>query len=154
MLFLMFRLGGDRYVLDVEQVEEVLPLLQPTLLPGAPPGVVGAIRYRGSAVPLIDLSVVALGRPSAPVISTRVILVRYPVEGGETRRLGLVAERVTETIQRDPRDFVPSGVDAGMPAYLGPVASDAEGLIQLVRAEALLPADLREILFRQLQAGG
>jgi len=153
MLFLMFRLGADRYVLDVEQVEEVLPFLEPTLLPGAPHGVAGAINYRGQAVPLLDLSVLALGRPSAAVISTRVILIRYPVEGGETRRLGLVAERVIETVSRDPDDFVPSGVDAGMPPYLGPVASDAEGVIQLVRAEALLPVQLREILFRKLQAG-
>ncbi|MCX5581437.1 chemotaxis protein CheW [Kaistia terrae] len=150
MLFLMFRLGQDRYVLDVEQVEEVLPFLEPTILPGAPHGVVGAINYRGTPVPLLDLSLLALGRPSAAVISTRVILVRYPIEGGETRRLGLVAERVIQTLSRDAADFVPSGVDAGMPAYLGPVASDAEGLIQLVRAEALLPPELREILFRQL----
>jgi chemotaxis-related protein WspB len=150
MLFLMFRLGQDRYVLDVEQVEEVLPFLEPTMLPGAPHGVVGAINYRGTPVPLLDLSLLALGRPSAAVISTRVILVRYPIEGGETRRLGLVAERVIQTLSRDATDFVPSGVDAGMPAYLGPVASDAEGLVQLVRAEALLPPELREILFRQL----
>jgi chemotaxis-related protein WspB len=152
MLFLMFSLGQDRYVLDVAQVEEVLPFLEPTLLPGAPHGVVGAINCRGAAVPLLDLSLLALGRPSASVLSTRVVLVRYPVEGGETCRLGLVAERVIETVSRDPGDFVPSGVDAGMPPYLGPVASDAKGLIQLVRAEALLPPALREILFRQLQA--
>ena len=152
MLFLMFSLGQDRYVLDVAQVEEVLPFLEPTLLPGAPHGVVGAINCRGSAVPLLDLSLLALGRPSASVLSTRVVLVRYPVEGGETRRLGLVAERVIETVSRELADFVPSGVDAGMPPYLGPVASDAKGLIQLVRAEALLPPELREILFRQLAA--
>ena len=153
MLFLMFRLGKDRYVLDVGQVEEVLPLLEPTVLPGAPHGVVGAINHRGQPVPLLDLSLLALGRPSAAVISTRVILIRYPIEGGETRRLALVAERVIQTLSRDPADFVPSGVDAGMPAYLGPVASDVEGLIQLVRAEALLPPELREILFRQLAVG-
>ena len=154
MLLLMFRLGEDRYVLDVEQVEEVLPYLQPTVLPGAPHGVVGAINYRGAPVPLLDLSLLALGRPSAAVISTRVILVRYPVEGGETRQLGLVAERVIETVSRDPGDFKPSGVEAGLPRYLGPVAPDPEGLIQLVRAEALLPPELREILFRQLAEAG
>lgn len=150
MLFLMFRLGTDRYALDVGQVEEVLPFIEPTVLPGAPEGVAGAINYRGGPVPLIDLSLLALARPSAAVLSTRIILIRYPVEGGETRRLGLIAERVFETVSRDPADFVPSGVEAGMPAYLGPVASDAHGLIQLVRAEALLTPALRDILFRQL----
>ena len=150
MLFLMFRLGRDRYVLDVEQIEEVLPFVTPTVLAGAPHGVVGAINYHGGPVPLLDLSLLSLGRPSAAVLSTRIILIRYPVGEGETRRLGLVAERVIETVSRDPADFVPSGVEAGMPAYLGPVAADARGLIQLVRAEALLPPALRDILFRQL----
>ena len=39
MLFLMFQLGQDRYVLDTGQVEAVLPLLATKQLPGAPAGV-------------------------------------------------------------------------------------------------------------------
>ncbi|CAH1658476.1 Chemotaxis signal transduction protein [Hyphomicrobiales bacterium] len=153
MLFLMFQLGRDRYVLDTAEVEAVLPLLAVKLLPAAPAGVAGAISYRGTPVPLIDLSLLALGRPAAPVLSTRIILLRYPAEQGERRLLGLMAERAVETITRDPADFVASGVEAGMPPYLGPVAADEDGLIQWVRPEALLPPEIRDILFRQLAAG-
>jgi chemotaxis-related protein WspB len=152
MLFLMFRVGKDRYVLDVKQIEQVLPLMEAKGLPGAPPGVVGVINYRGAPVPLIDLSSLALGRPSMPVMSTRIILVRYPEEGDGGHRLALCAERVVATIQRDAADFVATGVEAGTPAYLGPVASDADGLIQWIRAEALLTADIRNILFRSVGA--
>lgn len=148
MLFLMFRVGKDRYVLDVAQIEQVLPLMDAKSLPGAPAGVVGIINYRGAPVPLIDLSRLALGRESTPVMSTRIILVRYPVEAGESHRLALCAERVVETIERDAADFVATGVEAGMPAYLGPVASDADGLIQWIRAEALLTEEIRAILFQ------
>ncbi|GAU80542.1 chemotaxis protein CheW [Bosea sp. BIWAKO-01] len=149
MLFLMFRLGQDRYLLDAGQVEVVLPLLTVKALPAAPVGVVGAINYRGAPVPLIDLSLLALGRAAAPLLSTRIILVRYPVGAGEHALLGLVAERAIETVERDPADFVGTGVEAGMPPYLGPVASDEKGLIQRVRAEALLSPVIREILFQQ-----
>ncbi|QEL23643.1 chemotaxis protein CheW [Bosea sp. F3-2] len=152
MLFLMFQLGQDRYVLDTAQVEAVLPLLAAKQLPAAPAGVAGAISYRGTPVPLIDLSLLALGRPAAPVLSTRIILLRYPTEQGEHRLLGLIAERAIETIARDPADFVASGVEAGTPPYLGPVAADEGGLIQWIRAEALLPPEIRDILFRQLAA--
>lgn len=151
MLFLMFSLGTDRYVLDAGEVEAILPLMATKALPGAPRGVVGAINYRGRPVPLIDLNVLTLGRPAAAVLSTRIILVRYPAADGDIHLLGLIAERATETIERAASDFVASGVEAGIPAYLGPVASDARGLIQRVRTERLLPADIRDILFRRAE---
>ncbi|UZF92160.1 chemotaxis protein CheW [Bosea sp. NBC_00550] len=152
MLFLMFQLGQDRYVLDAAQVEMVLPLLSAKQLPAAPAGVIGAISYHGTPVPLIDLSLLALGRPAAPVLSTRILLLRYPTGPGEHKLLGLVAERAIETTKRDPADFVASGVEAGTPPYLGPVAADETGLIQWIKPEALLPPEIRDILFRQLTA--
>ncbi|HWJ76140.1 MAG TPA: chemotaxis protein CheW [Kaistia sp.] len=148
MLFLMFRVGKDRYVIDADQIEQVLPFMDAKALPGAPSGVVGAINYHGAPVPLIDLSSLALGRPSATVMSTRIILIRYPSAEGTYRRLALCAEHVVETVSRPASDFVPTGVEAGTPAYLGPVAADAEGLIQWIRAEALLTAEIRAILFQ------
>ena len=150
MLFVMFRLGADRYVLEAGQVQEILPLLAVKALPSAPAGVVGAINYRGKPLPLVDLSLLALGRPAAAFLSTRIILVRYPGEGGSENLLGLVAARAIETIQREPSE--PTGVEAGTPPYLGPVASDAQGLIQWVKVGALLPAGIRDILFRQVAA--
>ncbi|MBS7543467.1 chemotaxis protein CheW [Ancylobacter oerskovii] len=147
MLFLMFRIGRDRYVLDVEQVEQVLPLMAAKSLPGAPPGMAGLINYRGEPVPLIDLSQLATGRPAAPVMSTRIILVRYPAPGEGAHRLALCAEQVIDTVQRDPDAFVATGVEAGMPDWLGPVAADAGGFVQWVRAPALLTDEIRAILF-------
>lgn len=150
MLFLTFRLGRDRYALDAGQIEEILPLLAVKQLPGAPAGVAGAIAYRGRPVPLIDLSLLALGRPAEPLLSTRIVLLRYPVAAGEHRLLGLMAEKAVEAVERDPADFVASGVEAGSPPYLGPVAPDDDGLIQWIRGEALLPPAIRDILFARL----
>ncbi|GBD47972.1 chemotaxis protein CheW [Methylopila sp. Yamaguchi] len=149
MLFLMFHIGRDRFVLDAEQVERVLPLMEAKSLPGAPPEVVGIINYRGAPTPLIDLSLLALGRPSERVMSTRIILARYLGRGEGHERLALCAERVIKTIQRDPADFVATGVEAGSPAHLGPVASDADGFIQWIRVEALLADEVRDILFQR-----
>lgn len=152
MLFLMFRIGRDRYVLDAQQIEQVLPLVEAKALPGAPEGVVGVINYRGEPTPLIDLSQLALGRPSVLAMSTRILLVRLAGEDGADHRLALCAERVVEAIHRDPGDFVATGVEAGTPPYLGPVATDADGLIQWVRPQALLTDAVRQILFREAEA--
>lgn len=149
MLFLLFQLGKDRYALDVGQVAEVLPLVSLKRIPQAPPAVAGVFDFRGEPVPVVDLSQMALGRPAHRRLSTRIILAHYPDAHGVQRLLGLIAERVTETMRRDPSDFVTSGVDLDAAPYLGPVASDARGLIQRVAADQLLTSAVRDLLFKQ-----
>ncbi|HXE38418.1 MAG TPA: chemotaxis protein CheW [Azonexus sp.] len=149
MLFLLFQLGNDRYALEVGQVAEVLPLLSLKQIPQAPPAVAGVFDFRGEPVPVVDLSQMALGRPARSRLSTRIILAHYPDGNGEQRLLGLIAERVTETIRRDPQDFAASGVDLDAAPYLGPVATDGRGLIQRVDVDQLLTSAVRDLLFQQ-----
>ncbi len=149
MLFLLFHLGADRYALDAGRIAEVLPLVLLKEIPGAPVGIAGALTYRGAPVPVLDVSRMILGRPARRVLGTRLVLARYGGRDGREHLLGLIVERVTRTIRREPGDFVPSGVtDAAVPC-LGPVASDAQGLIQRVEIDALLSADARDALFQE-----
>lgn len=147
MLFVLFQLGSDRYALPAGEVAEVLPLVALKSLPGAPAGVAGLIDYRGTAVPVVDLSALALGRPAAQRISTRVLMVKYPVPRGGMRLLGLIAEKATETTERRAEDFKPTGVASESTRYLGPVAHDPRGLIQRIEIDALLTPALRAALF-------
>lgn len=149
MLFLQFQLGKDRYALDSSQVVEVLPLLGIKQIPQAPDGVAGAFNYRGKPVPVIDLSELALGRPARRHMSTRIIIVRYPDGNGTLHLLGLIAEKATETVHRDPADFADSGVVNDDAPYLGPVATDPHGLVQRIEVTRLLPAAVRDVLFKQ-----
>jgi chemotaxis-related protein WspB len=149
MLFLLFQLGQDRYALDVGQVAEVLPLVSLKQIPQAPPAVAGIFDFRGAPVPVIDLSQTALARPAQRRLSTRIILAHYPDGNGGKRLLGLLAEKVTQTMRREPSDFVAAGVDNDDAPYLGPVASDARGLIQWVEVDQLLTPAVRNLLFQQ-----
>ncbi len=149
MLFLLFQLGEDRYALEAGLVVEVLPLLRIKRIPQAPAGVVGACNYRGAPVPVLDLSQLALGRPPANRLSTRLVLVHYPDGTGGRRLLGLIAEKATETMRRDPADFGPAGLRPDRAPYLGPVAVDARGLVQWIDPGKLLPDSVREILFTE-----
>jgi chemotaxis-related protein WspB len=148
MLFLLFQLGEDRYALDTSRIAEVLPLVDITPIPQAPSGVAGLFNYRGVPVPVIDLSQLTIGRPAQRRLNTRIVLVHYP-DGGGTRLLGLIAEKVTETVRRDKADFVATGVTSDRVPYLGPVATDARGLMQWIEVESLLPASVRAVLFTQ-----
>jgi chemotaxis-related protein WspB len=148
MLFLLFELGNDRYALDVRQIAEVLPLVGVKQIPGAPPALIGLFNYRGNPVPVIDLAQLVLGRPAARRMSTRIVLVHYPDENGHTHLLGLIAEKATQTARHEPADFVPSGVTSADTPYLGPVATDARGLLQWIDARTLLPPSFHDLLFK------
>ncbi len=151
MLFILFQLGGDCYALDAAQVAEVLPLVQVKKIPRAPVGVAGVFTYHGAPVPVLDLSELALGRPARERLSTRLLLVYYPDGAGGRRLLGLIAEKATETMRREPGDFTASGVRGDGAPYLGPVVDDVRGLIQWVEVGKLLPATVSEALFRQAE---
>lgn len=147
MLFIVFQLDTDRYAFPARDVKEVLPLVATKALPGAPIGIVGAVNFRGTAVPVLDLSLLALGRPSARRVSTRLLIVNYPHPDGSERLLGITVERATETVAFAPGDFRSVGVALNGARYLGPVAQDARGMIQRVEVAALLTEEMRAALF-------
>jgi len=147
MMFLLFQLGRDRYVLEASRVVEVLPLLDLKQLPEAPKGVAGIFNYHGRPVPAVDLSELTLGHPASERLSTRIVLINYPDENGRNHLLGLIAEHATEIIRRESRDFVEPGLKLGTAPYLGPVLMDHQGIIQWVHEQRLLSDSVRDLLF-------
>jgi chemotaxis-related protein WspB len=147
-LFLVFRLGLDRYAIEASQVVEVLPMVNWKCVPRAPAGVAGIIDYHGVPVPLIDLMTLALGKPSRKWMSTRIIVVNYRTDhSDETHVLGLIAEQATETIRRTEDEFVDSGLTIAASPYLGAVTTSPAGTIQRFEIRNLLPESVRVQLF-------
>lgn len=147
-LYLLFRIGGDRYALDAADVVEVLGLRVLKQVPGTPSWVAGVLDRRGVPVPVIDISELAGKRPAATVTSTRLALVRYRYDASDDKRLlGVILEQATETVHYDPAAFKPSGLDNPGARYLGPVVRDAHGMVQAVSVGDLLPASVRALLF-------
>src|SRR5690349_9482735 len=101
MLFVTFQLDGDHYALEARNIVEALPLVELKRIPQAPVGVAGAFNYRGNPVPVLDLSAIATGKSSAPRFSTRILLVNFPLPSGETRTLGVIAEKATGALRRE-----------------------------------------------------
>src|SRR5262249_60293378 len=53
--FVVFRLGGEGYALEVMRVQEVLDMQSLTEVPGGPKFLLGVINLRGHVVPVYDL---------------------------------------------------------------------------------------------------
>lgn len=147
MLFLLVRIGADRYAIDAVNIVEVLPLVAIKRIPRSVPGVVGVFDYRGAAVPAIDLTVLALGHEAKDLLSTRIVIVDHADGTGRARALGLIAEGATETMRLAEADFVEFGIANAAAPYLGPVTRGTRGLIQRIELDRLLPQPVRDALF-------
>jgi chemotaxis-related protein WspB len=144
-----FSIGGARYGVELSEVSAVVPRVEARPLDGAPAWVEGLMPMSGGFVPLIDLVRLHTGVPARRAFSTRVMLVRYPVPGGGTRALGLVAEQVTSIVGLQAGSLRPTGVTQAGAPWLGEVGRLAQGdLFQLVRLSALLTDEVRAVLFQ------
>ncbi len=150
MVFIIFRVGGDTLAMDVERVVEVVPLLTVRTVPHVPDFVLGVMNYRGTAVPVIDLSMLHCGKPSRQVLSTRIVIVRFGGPEGTERMIGLAGERVTGTISAGRDDFQPPGIRTESNRFLGDILVRGDNTIQLVEPEAILTPEALDMLI----AGG
>ncbi|HCT05000.1 MAG TPA: chemotaxis protein CheW [Pseudomonas sp.] len=147
-LYLVFRIGQERYALKATEVAEVLPRLPLKPIAHAPVWVAGIFAHRGVLVPVIDLSALTFGAAAQARTSTRLVLVNYqPQPWLEARWLGLILEQATDTLRCDPAEFQPYGLDNPQAPYLGPVREDAQGLMQWIGVNDLLNDDVRTLLF-------
>src|SRR5436189_3006666 len=152
MLFLIFKLGKDRFAVEANRVVEVLPLLAVKRLPQAPRGVAGIFNLRGQPVPALDLSELAFGEPARERLTTRIIVVLHTDASGRNHPLGLIAENVTQTVRKDPKDFIDAGVTIAGAPYLGPIVMDGDGPIQWLNSQHMLSSPIRDLLFSELAA--
>jgi len=146
MKVLVFLIGPDRYALPLAMIARVLPAIALKQVPLAPAFVAGLMDLYGEPVPVIDLSQLAGCAARQVWFDTRIILLDYRLPDGSTASLGLQAEHVLgiETIDAATRRAPGVG---GAP-FLGQVASAAGGMLQLVEVDALLPAQVRQLLFQ------
>ena len=84
--------------MTASQVRKVVPRVALTRIPRAPEFAAGLMNYRATLVPVVDLCLLATGKPSALKMSTRIILVDYTLADDRPEILGLLAEHVVETV--------------------------------------------------------
>jgi chemotaxis-related protein WspB len=147
MLLLTFLVGENLYAVEAGPIMEVVPAVALRSVPRAPAPLAGLLSYRGEVVPAVDLGLVMGVGACRPRLSTRIMVVRYPLPGREPARLGLIAERVSDV----RRVIKPVEVFPAMPMpeapYFGPILQIDAGLVQLIIIEHLLTDDLRGALF-------
>jgi purine-binding chemotaxis protein CheW len=100
---LSFLLGGEEYVLPVDEVREVLKSRELTIVPNSPPHVLGVTSIRGTVLPVIDLGR-RLGIPPAARDERARIIIISP----DDEDAGIVVDRVTGVVRISPDAIRPA----------------------------------------------
>ena len=137
MLILLFYAGKDLFAISSSYIVEVIPRVSFRKVHHVPEYVAGLFNYRGVILPVIDISQLIQGTPGRSHLSTRIIIVKYPNQKGEPQYLGLMAERVTETLNISTTDIKDSSIRVDEAPYLSGTIIDEKRIIQCLQLEKL-----------------
>ncbi len=152
MLLLLFHAGSALFGVEASRIVEVVSAPSLRMTPHAGASVAGLFNYRGTIVPVIDLSVLLTGTPARRLLSTRVVVVDWRAANGATYPLGLLVEKATEAITCRKEEFQPAGIQAPEAPYAGEILIRPEGMIQKLELEKLIPLELQDQLFTGMRA--
>jgi purine-binding chemotaxis protein CheW len=135
ILLACFRLGDDKYALDIMRIKEIIRPQKLATLPKAPSFVEGVLNLRGSVIPIIDLRK-RFDMPSLEIDQSRRLLI-VTIAG---RMLGIAVDEVTEVISVPIADIKPPPqVSQGVSAeYLVGVCLVKDDLIMLLNPDRLM----------------
>ena len=105
--YVIFRLGGEGYALEVMRVQEVLDVKSLTQVPGGPKSLRGVLNLRGHVVPVYDLRVpFDLPIESSQGRAPSVLMVESMV-GNDLHVTGLLVDRVSDVLEFAPDEIQP-----------------------------------------------
>jgi purine-binding chemotaxis protein CheW len=104
--FVVFRLGGEGYALEVMRVQEVLDMQALTEVPGGPRFLLGVINLRGHVVPVYDLRMsFGLPKDTRQTRAPCVLIVESTL--GSDQITGLLVDRVSDVLEFSPEELQP-----------------------------------------------
>ncbi|HZW30188.1 MAG TPA: chemotaxis protein CheW [Isosphaeraceae bacterium] len=105
--FVVFRLGGEGYALEVMRVQEVLDMQSLTEVPGGPRFLLGVINLRGHVVPVYDLRMpFGLSKDTTQTRAPCVLIVESTLGSG-LQITGLLVDRVSDVLEFSPEEVQP-----------------------------------------------
>ncbi len=137
-----FRIGEQDFSMDIMLVREIRGWSEATVLPYAPPYVLGVINLRGAVVPIIDLAA-RLGLPPTEPGPRHVIII---VADGD-RLTGFLVSAVSDILSVGGNEVqsVPALNDMNA-SFLSGVITSKSRLLRILDVAAALPA-------REMEAG-
>lgn len=132
-----FRIGSQEFCLDIRTVREIRGWTPTTVLPHAPPYVMGVINLRGAVVPIVNLAErLALG-PLQP--EARHVIIITVVE---TQVVGLLVDAVSDILTVPPTavQATPRVGSEATQAFVRGVIAVEQRMLRLIDLAAVMPS--------------
>ncbi len=132
-----FQIAQKRFAFPSVVVHEVLPMVEPTSVPGWPAHALGLIDVRGVLLPLLDVSR-ALGQPERPISANQYVLLMEAF----SRPFGIVVDSVegVRSSVLPEGDGIPSSEFLGAPLACRGMVMEPEGPVVLLDPDGLVQA--------------
>jgi purine-binding chemotaxis protein CheW len=131
MHVVVFTLGGERYALPIERVQEVLRHAHPRPVGSEVPSVAGVIELRGKVVPVCDIAA-RVGARASRSDQQKIVIVDLP--GGQA---GVLVDAVDEVVTVPADRLAPVPAEVASPWLLA-IAWLADELVMVLDPERLL----------------
>ena len=135
------RIGEQEICIDIQSVREIRGWTPATVLPHAPPHVIGIINLRGTVLPVVDLAMrLGLGR-TEPTARHVIVVVQV---GGKV--CGLLVDAVSEILSIAPERIQSTpDVDSELAhRFVSGVIADEGRMLSLIQLQHVL-LDLKEL---------
>ena len=149
MLLLLFEIEGGRFALDAGIVVRVIPRINCKKNPTFPEYVAGIINYHGKPIPVIDLNSFHNSAPCKALLSTRIIIVNHIQKNFSNVHVGLIAERVTETVTIDTSNLYEKSLTIDLDLGVGKQAKGNAAAVQWYDLDHLLSDSLLDEIIQE-----
>ncbi|MBF0153808.1 MAG: purine-binding chemotaxis protein CheW, partial [Magnetococcales bacterium] len=133
-----FKLEGETFGVDIDEVQEVLEFIPLTAVPRTDMHVKGIIRLRGVVVPVVDLRQ-RLGHQSIePTRDSAIIILDLPWRRG-SRYFGAVVDGVDEVVDMSPQSLLPPPRTSQQPGagFIRSMGRHGEKFVMILDTRAL-----------------
>jgi len=146
--YLTFRVDGDDYGTDIDNIKEIIEYGTMTRVPLTPPQIRGVSNLRGKVIPIIDLAV-RLNKTVHDITNRTCIIIVELLDGDETMDIGFVVDEVDEVmdIHTDQIELAPQfGTDIRSDFITGIGQVNSQFVVLLSLDEVLSIHELSELI--------
>jgi len=139
-LFIQFSIGEQRYAIATDLIREITPMVQLTHVPKTEAYIAGLFNYRGTMLPVIDVSKLLFNTEYSLRLCTRIIILDNP-PSSDIDNIGLIVEQANKTMSCDTDDLTEHKLSEQHASYIGKIIHDELGEIQIIDVDKLIPSE-------------
>lgn len=130
-----FRIGEEEFGVDILAVQEIIRLMQITMVPRAPEFIEGVINLRGKVIPVINMRTRFSKEPHEPDSNTRIVVMEL-----DQKIVGFLVDGVSEVLR------IPANTVEGPPPVVAGIGSEYIRGIGRLDNRLLILLDLDNLL--------